>query len=194
MSKPTERADLVARQGHGARYDAAEAPHDLLRSARHGTSYFSRILNSLEDEALALPSQLKQYSRAEIVAFVSYSARAAAYGLEGISNHEGIPASFEDLASAADLPTRALRALYRHSSIHLDVTWRDLPGTAWKANSGPVTQSGTSAVYTVQQRVEVIWSASLALGHGTKLSNVPENATATVGLEVLSHHLTIACG
>ena len=46
------RAALQARQGEGARYDAATAPARDLDWARRGTAYFARMLNGLSDAAL----------------------------------------------------------------------------------------------------------------------------------------------
>ena len=131
---------LRARQGRGARYDAAEAPAEDLLLARRATAFFARKLNALDDAALRLPAPgCVARTRAHIVAEVGYDARRLALALDPFCPaHSGVPPEMhpDKLPSvdlAASLPARALRYLFQHSAIHLDVCWRDLPGPAWAA-------------------------------------------------------------
>ena len=72
------RAELRARQGRGARYDAPEAPAAALALARSGTAYFARKLNALSDADLYQPSQIPGQIRAHLICAVAYQARALA--------------------------------------------------------------------------------------------------------------------
>ena len=132
------RAELVARQGVGARYDAPEAPAEALRWARWGTAYLARRINELSDTQLDEPGRAGQ-SRRQIIARISFQARAFSHALEGI--RVGIPRSWRqtldlfnaEIPDAEALPPHALRYLFKHSEVHLNVEWRDLPGAGWRA-------------------------------------------------------------
>ncbi|MBF9043695.1 maleylpyruvate isomerase [Rhodobacterales bacterium HKCCE4037] len=154
MSTAADRAALVARQGAGARYDAAEAPAEALLLARRGTAYFARVLNGLSDQ------ELSELWRAEAVVDVGYHARGLAEALAGLRT--GAPVTALQISTAAvSLPARALRGLFHHSAIHLDVEWRDLPGAMW---SEEVPGMDMAASETPLARARLIWRASLRLG------------------------------
>ncbi len=161
MSTADERKALAARQGVGARYDAPQAPADDLLLARRGTAYFARVLNALSDgELMLLPN-------ATAVAEVGYHARGLAEALAGLRTGTAF-ADIPKAKDAASLPARALRGLYQHSAIHLDVEWRDLPGEMWALD---VPHLSIVARDTPLLRAEVVWQASLQIGG--RSSDVP---------------------
>ncbi len=153
MSTAADRAALVARQGGGARYDAAEAPAEELLLARRGTAYFARVLNGLSDTELTDPAV------ARVVVDVGYGARDMAERLAALRTGVWQPGAVN--AAAISLPARALRGLFEHSAIHLDVEWRDLPGPLW----GSVLEgTGWIASDTPMIRARVIWNAAVEIG------------------------------
>lgn len=174
------RDALRARQGAGARYDAAEAPAEDLLLARRATSYFARKLNDLDDAALfEPPARGAGCSRAHVVASISYDARRQALMLEPFcAGKASEPKEMQaeelpPLDLAVTLPARALRHLFNHSAIHLDVCWRDLSGHAWD------NQLSDSAGYAItprdfpHRRAITLWQAAIALGNGARLRDAP---------------------
>lgn len=179
------RAALQSRQGRGARYDAEAAPARELAWVRLGTAYFARKLNELSDQALLEPSALPGLDRASIVAAVSYRARALALIAEQARTGEPVsdeaesfvpsdPAALaQEIALAATLPARALRNLFQHSEIHLNVEWRDLDSAAWDRSApGPDGQWPTPRA-CVGFRARDIWLAAIDLGNGGRFADLP---------------------
>ncbi|MBY4892744.1 hypothetical protein KUL25_08205 [Rhodobacteraceae bacterium N5(2021)] len=178
MSTAPERAALIARQGLGARYDAPEAPLQDLLLARRGTAYFARLLNELPDDALV------DNRRAVVVARVGYHARGltrlmtrARTGVEQ-REHESAAARDAEVTFGASLPARALRGLFDHAAIHLDVEWRDLPGPAWDVPLCLLDDTEITARDTPMIRARLIWRAALELDAGGRLADVPPDARA----------------
>lgn len=179
QGKQDSRAALRARQGSGARYDAEDAPHSDLLLARRATAYFARKLNELSDADLYSPSQREGWSRAHVVSAVAYDARRLALRLEllwpdtcGLSPEilDDLPA----LALAATLPPRALRHLFEHSTKHLDVVWRDLPGPGW-ADTLELDNRGEASIRELPfRRAVTLWRHSLLLADGIPEKDVPE--------------------
>lgn len=168
------REALRDRQGQGARYDAPEAPAEALAWARSGTAYFARKMAELEDAALYRPSRLPGLSRAHVIAEVAYQARefslqiSATQGGEVASIYDVLEPHDEAIAIAATLPARALRHLFDHTAIHLNVVWRDLPGPAWDAEipDGPVR-------HTALARARAVWLGAVDLGNGGRVRDLP---------------------
>ena len=161
------RAALRLRQGRGARYDAPEAPLAALAAVRLGTAFFARKLNELPDAALPAPSARPGHSRAQVVAAVALQARALCWQVE--AEGEGAQdasstAYLADIDSCATLPPRALRHLSDHTAIHLNVVWRDLPGTGWT----PAMRA------EVETRARTVWQAALHLGNGARPRDLPD--------------------
>jgi maleylpyruvate isomerase len=175
------RAALRARQGGGARYDADGAPSSDLLLARRATAFFTRKLNELDDLALCLPADVPaRWTRAHSVAKVGYDARRLALDLEPLcprSSHVPPETLTEDLPSldlAVTLPARALRYLFQHAAIHLDVCWRDLPGPAWDAR---IAVDGTQLVCVrdlPRLRAIDLWRQVLAMDCGASARDVPQ--------------------
>ncbi len=171
-----EKAALRARQGVGARYDAPEAPVDNLLLARRGTAYFARLLNDLPDRALVDKCHRDGWTRARLIATVGYHARGLARLLEtartGLPCPDGIDHATE-VALGASLPARALRGLFQHSAVHLDVEWRDLPGPAWDASLRDGDGNAITARDTPLIRARVIWRAALDLDAEGRAADLP---------------------
>lgn len=110
------------------RYDAAGAPHVDLRQMRRETAGFARILTDLSDAEI-----LEQPHRKQIVAEAGLQARVFALQAkecrDTLSEDE---ASFvADTSYTATLPIPALRHLFSHSALHLNVELRDLEDAHW---------------------------------------------------------------
>ena len=87
----------------------------------------------------------------------------------------------EEIAYAATLPAHALRNLFKHSEVHLNVEWRDLIDKNWQAT---LTTSGGQKIpvsQTPRIRAQAIWSRSIDLDARGQVSDLP------VGLNDSSH-------
>jgi len=179
-----DNAALRVRQGGGARYDAAEAPAENLLLARRGTAYFARLLNALPDDALVDNSAVVGQTRAQIVAGVGYHARGLARLMEGARRgvetpeHHSLAAQRAEVILGSSLPARALRGLFDHAAIHLDVEWRDLPGPAWDAQLRRLDGQIITARDTPIIRAQMIWQAALDLDAGAQISDIPPSLRA----------------
>jgi maleylpyruvate isomerase len=168
------REALRARQGAGARYDAAAAPALELSWARRGTAYFARKLRELPDDALTAPSLLPGWSRAHVIAHVGYNARALARLVEWARTGVEMPmyesgeARMAEIDLGATLPPRALRNLFDHAEVHLNVEWRDLTDDQWDAVVG-----GTAIRYTPWMRAREIWVHAIDLDNGGSFLDMP---------------------
>ncbi|MDF3416315.1 maleylpyruvate isomerase [Sulfitobacter sp. M57] len=173
------RAALRDRQGKGARYDAASAPHEDLLLARRGTAFFARKLMELSDTDLYCPSAVEGHSRAHVVTSISFSARRQALMLEAFHNGDigTISADqeqhFSDLDLAATLPPRAIRHLFRHSEVHLNVCWRDLSEAEWDMPLAQVHTPGLTPRQLPRLRATQIWQAAISLGNGASARDMP---------------------
>ncbi|MDL2410527.1 maleylpyruvate isomerase N-terminal domain-containing protein [Rhizobium calliandrae] len=173
------RAALRARQGKGARYDAAGAPARELAWARRGAAYFARKLNELSDLALDAPSRLPGWDRRMVVAHVGYQARSLARVAEAarksrVREELGDPDQGpDDLALGATLPAHALRYLYEHSQAHLNVEWRDLSETDWDARIETLKGHEITPRQSTFERAFAVWIHSVDLGNGGSFRDFP---------------------
>lgn len=173
------RAALRARQGSGARYDAPAAPARPLDWARHGTAYFSRLLNELSDSDLDASSALPGLSRRHVIAHVGYHARIlseiVAWARTG--QKEPFPkeaqVSMSDIALGASLPSRALRYLFDHSEVHLNVEWRDLNDAGWDASVEDAVGQQVALRKTPETRARALWLHAVDLGVGGRFADMP---------------------
>jgi len=172
------RASLRARQGGGARYDAANAPARELDWARRGSAYFARRLEELSDPALGGDSLVPGWTRQHVVACVAYHARALARILEQVRT--GAPVRMyerpgqreEEIADGATLPPAAVRYLYQHTVIHLNVEWRDLTVRHWELELDGIP--GLAAMrQTPWTRAREIWLRALDLNNGARFRDLP---------------------
>lgn len=174
------RQALRDRQGQGARYDAPEAPARELAWARTGTAFFARQLNDLRDADLALPCRVPGWSRAHVVADVAYNARAISRQVEAAT--AGTTAPMYDSAAArrdaidlaATLPPHALRHLFAHAAVHLNVVWRDLPGAGWAAGMEDEAGRPRPLSRTAFERARVLWLGALDLDAGGRWRDLPD--------------------
>lgn len=171
------QAELRARQGDGARYDAEKAPHADLLLARRGTAFFSRQLQLLEDGELDEMSGDTGHSRRRVVAEVSYQGRFLAWSLEELEKAPSImrPESYlEDVARAVTLPTRALRALFHHSEVHLNVMLRDLSSEEWSLSLPTFQGQSQTLPAFVTARADVVWGAAQSIAKRLNPSDIPD--------------------
>lgn len=173
------REALAQSQGQGARYDAAEAPAALAQ-ARLGTAFLARKLNELTDTALYQPSKIEGWTRAHVICDVAYQARAISRQVEAATAGHPVPpmyASAEERRAEIDLgatlPPRALRHLFDHAAIHLNVVWRDLPGPGWDTLVPDQHGQPRSLRATATERARLLWQSALHLGNGASLRNLP---------------------
>ncbi|WP_226549277.1 maleylpyruvate isomerase N-terminal domain-containing protein [Celeribacter naphthalenivorans] len=170
------REALKERLGKGARFDAPNAPAEDLLLARRGTAYFARKLMELSDDDLYAPSAISGLSRAHIIVRVSYEARYQALALEALDKGEvlELPQELPSLELAATLPARALRHLFQHSEVHLNVCWRDLSEAQWDAVLTLADGTQTTPRALPLLRAKGIWQGALDLGNGARLKDVPK--------------------
>ncbi|MCI4661088.1 MAG: maleylpyruvate isomerase N-terminal domain-containing protein [Neomegalonema sp.] len=172
-------AALRLRQGQGARYDAPSAPAEALLMMRRGTAYFARKLNELSDAALREPAQNSGLSRAHVVAGIGYQARAlcrlASWARTGVEApmYPSEAVRLEEIALGATLPPRALRHLFEHSAIHLNVELRDLSDVSWDAVLRDASGSDLPAREIPLQRARMLWREAIALGNGGSWRDCP---------------------
>ncbi|MBB1482621.1 maleylpyruvate isomerase family mycothiol-dependent enzyme [Tessaracoccus sp. MC1865] len=172
-------AELRLRQGQGARADSDAAPHDALRWARVGTAYFARLLRSLRDADLAQPSLLPGWSRAHVVAHVGYNARALARLCEWAETGVETPmysspeARNHEIDRGATLPSRALRHLFDHSAVHLNVMWRDLADAAWERPVRTARGRQVPVTETAFMRAREVWVHAVDLDNGGSFLDFP---------------------
>lgn len=177
------RTALRARQGKGARYDSPSAPAGPLALARLGTAYFARRLNELTGAELDAPSLAPGWSRRHVVAHIGFQARGLARLVEAA--RQGWPqevlqepgAQNEDVAFGATLPDHALRYLFHHSEVHLNVEWRDLSAEGWAASVRTLEGCPVAVAQTPLMRAAAIWLAAVDLANGGTFRDFPADLT-----------------
>jgi maleylpyruvate isomerase len=173
------RNALRDRLGGGARYDDPTAPAKELAWARSGTAYFARKLNELTDSELLASSFPGGSTRRRVVAELSYQARALAQYIEwarmGIEDPKIDPfASIaDDVALAVTLQAGALRHLFQHSEVHLNVEWRDLDAEGWNATFQLQDRTQLTARQTAWIRANSIWQRAVDLCNGGSFDDFP---------------------
>jgi maleylpyruvate isomerase len=171
---------LRERQGTGARYDSPAAPARELLWARRGTAYFARHLNALSDSDLDAPSRVPGWSRRHVVAHVGYHARSLARLVEAARN--GVTQEklaepenqIEDVEFGATLPGHALRYLFLHSEVHLNVEWRDLHEAGWNTSVRTLDSDIVPIRNTPWLRAREIWLRTLDLDNGGTSADFPQ--------------------
>lgn len=173
------RAALRRRQGIGARYDSPNAPAADLDLARRGTAFFARKLNELTDAEFAAPSRLAGWTRAELIAHIGYNARALTRLTEWARTGEERPmyASPQqrnsEITLGGTLPTRALRTLFDHTAVHLNVEWRDLTDEQWDHHVRTAQGRQVPARETAWMRTKEVWIHAVDLGNGATFQQLP---------------------
>lgn len=178
-SLDTGRAKLRERQGVGARYDAPGAPHEDLLLARRGTAYFARLLNNLDDAELDAPSAHAAASRRVIVAAIGLQARHMAEAVGWCRGEDTAPFSLgldldpDNVALAATLPACALRNLFTHAEVHLNVEWRDMTDADWERTVSAKDGSLLSLRALPILRARSLWQAAFDLRSGARRADLP---------------------
>lgn len=170
----TSDADqLRARLGPGARRDAPGAPAEALTQARRGMAFFARQLNAVPDDSLALSTRIPGWDRAHLVAHISLEARAQALALAALRGHVSDEEWSSDLEFAATLPPRALRHLFEHAHVHVNVEWRDLSTTHWTQAVALADGATVPAGNLPMLQAGRLWWGAVALGIGATHDEIP---------------------
>ena len=89
----------------------------------------------LDGASLVVPGRTRRH----VITEVGYQARALTRLTEWTASGVATPMfadpaqRLEEIADGATLPDRALRGLFHHAAVHLDVEWRDLTASQWDA-------------------------------------------------------------
>ena len=177
----TIRAAFMKRQGKGARYDAHNAPTEELLLARRGAAYFARQLNELTNSELYGESRIPGWTRAELISDISYSARSMANILAQVRSITSNQEIFQEpnLKLASTLPAQALRYLFTHTDIHLNVEFRDLKAKDWDLPLPSGLHPKLKIRNAPYLRAETIWLGTYNLSAGCKLRHLPTQMLLT---------------
>jgi maleylpyruvate isomerase len=165
-----------------ARADQTTDP-DLLQAllqARRGTAFFARKLNELSDAELDGASLLPGWTRRHVTAHVGYNARAIARLIEWAATGVETPmyaspeARNHEIEFGATLSPIALRHLFDHSAVHLNVEWRDLPEDAWHHKVRTAQGREVPATETIWMRTREVWMHAVDLDNGATFADIPE--------------------
>ena len=164
-----------------ARHDQATDPVllDGLLQARRGTAFFARKLTELPDAELDGDSLLPGWSRRHVVAHVGYNARAVARLVEwaatGVETpmYPSVEVRNHEIDFGATLSPIALRNLFDHSAVHLNVEWRDLPADAWHHKVKTAQGRTVPAEETVWMRTREVWLHAVDLDNGATFKDIP---------------------
>ncbi|MDQ0000584.1 maleylpyruvate isomerase family mycothiol-dependent enzyme [Pseudarthrobacter sulfonivorans] len=164
-----------------ARQDQTTDPRlqEQLLQARRGTAFFARKLNELADAELDGGSLLPGWTRRHIVAHVGYNARAIARLIEWAATGVETPmyaspeARNHEIDFGSTLSPIALRHLFDHSAVHLNVEWRDLPADAWHHKVKTAQGRVVPAEETVWMRTREVWMHAVDLDNGATFNDIP---------------------
>jgi maleylpyruvate isomerase len=165
-----------------ARQDQTTDPELLqgLLQARRGTAFFARKLNELTDAELDGDSLLPGWTRRHLTAHIGYNARAIARLIEWANTGIKTPmyaspeARDHEINFGATLSPIALRNLFDHSAVHLNVEWRDLPEPAWHHQVTTAQGREVPASETVWMRTREVWTHAIDLDNGASFADIPE--------------------
>lgn len=150
-----------------------------LLQARRGTAFFARKLNELSDTDLDRASLLPGWTRRHVIAHIGYNARAISRLVEwaatGVENPMYTSKEIRDheIDFGATLTPIALRNLFDHSAVHLNVEWRDLPSDAWHHKVKTIQGRLVPAEETVWMRTREVWVHAVDLDNGASFSDIP---------------------
>jgi maleylpyruvate isomerase len=164
-----------------ARHDQTTDPAllDALLQARRGTAFFARKLNELSDAELDGGTLLPGWTRRHVVAHVGYNARAIARLIEWAATGVETPmypspeARNHEIDFGSTLSPIALRHLFDHSAVHLNVEWRDLPADAWHQKVKTAQGRIVPAEETVWMRTREVWMHAVDLDNGATFNDIP---------------------
>jgi maleylpyruvate isomerase len=164
-----------------ARQDLTTDPglQEQLLQARRGTAFFARKLNELSDAELDGGSLLPGWTRRHVAAHIGYNARAIARLVEwagtGVETPMYPSTSVRDheIEFGATLSPIALRNLFDHSAVHLNVEWRDLPDEAWYHVVRTIQGREVPASETVWMRSREVWVHAVDMDNGATFADIP---------------------
>ncbi|MBT2533821.1 maleylpyruvate isomerase family mycothiol-dependent enzyme [Arthrobacter sp. ISL-48] len=164
-----------------ARTDQTGDPKLLeqLLQARRGTAFFARKLNELTDADLDGASLLPGWTRRHVAAHIGYNARAIARLIDWAATGVETPmyaspeARNQEIEFGATLSPIALRNLFDHSAVHLNVEWRDLPPDAWHHKVKTAQGRVVPAEETVWMRTREVWVHAVDLDSGATFEDIP---------------------
>ena len=164
-----------------SRHDQVDDPElaASLLLARRGTAYFARKLAELSDDELDGPSLLPEWSRRHVIAHVGYNARALTRLLEwartGVETpmYASIEQRRQEIDQGATLSPVALRNLVAHSTVHLNMEWRDLPAEAWQAQVRTAQGRTVPAAETAWMRTREVWIHAVDLDNDASFHDFP---------------------
>ena len=81
----------------------------------------------------------------------------------------------EEVEFASTLPAHALRNLFKHSEVHLNVEWRDLTTLQWTFNVGAGAGKTLEVSNTPCLRAKFILDHSILLNAGGSTSDFPSD-------------------
>lgn len=174
------------------RHDLVTDPalQEALLTARRGTEFFGRKLNELPDDAFQAPSLLPDWTRAHVIAHVSYNARAIArlmkWANTGIETpmYSSWDARNAEIDHGAALSPEALRDLYKDSAGQLDDEWRTTPPEAWEHQVKTAQGRTVPASETVWMRTRETWIHAVDLDNGASFDPIPANVLKRVLQEI----------
>lgn len=168
-----------------ARTDQASEPAILadLLEVRRATAYLTRKVNEVADSELQEPSLLEGWTRAHVIAHVSYNARAlsrlAMWANTGQEHpmYSSPEARNDEIQRGATLLPHALRHLFDHSAVSLNVLWRDTPDEAWTVFVKTANGREVPFSETVWMRLREVWLHAIDLDNGGRWTDIPEDMT-----------------
>ena len=155
-----------------------------LLQARRCTAFFARKLTELSAADLDGYSLLPGWTRRHLVAHVGYNARAVARLVEwaatGVETpmYPSVEVRNHEIDFGATLSPIALRNLFDHSAVHLNVEWRDLPADNWHHKVKTVQGRVVPAEETVWMRTREVWVHAVDLDNGATFKDIPEPVLA----------------
>lgn len=87
--------------------------------------------------------------------------------------YDGDAARMAEIRLGATLPSHALRHLFDHAAVHLNVVWRDMPGTAWDALAPDARGTSRLLRATATERARRLWRGALELDNGARRRDLP---------------------
>nr|WP_251364234.1 MULTISPECIES: maleylpyruvate isomerase family mycothiol-dependent enzyme [unclassified Leucobacter] len=156
---------------------------DLL-DARRATAFAARALVQLSDAELDGPSLVAGWTRRHVVAHLGYNARAltrlvqwANAGME-IPMYASPKQRDREIEVGATLPPRALRHLFDHAAISLNVEWRDSPDAAWRSIVRTAQGREVPLAEVPWLRTRELWVHAIDLDNGARFSDLPRHVAA----------------
>jgi maleylpyruvate isomerase len=175
-----------------ARHDQVTDPRlaASLLTARRGTAYFARKLAELADDDFDAPSMVAGWDRRHVIAHVGYNARAltrlvewAATGIE-TPMYASPEQRGKEIEDGATLKPIALRHLVAHSTVHLNVEWRDLSESAWQAEVRTAQGRVVPVSETPWMRSREVWIHAVDLDNGGSFRDFPPEVVDRLLLEI----------